>query len=293
MNGRDQHRAIIMMRALNTIATNLIVVFLSTCHNICINNNNNNSLVVGLALSSHTRRYAGSSSQTSIRHISPMETAKTADNLVYPNTFCPTEKLGQGLSPPIRPSLALRQSNHKDDDDDNNNNNNTNNRSTKTSLGDEERKPTQKSKSIQFLRMYMSSFVHGANTVHSSFLDIFWKYSIVQSLLVTLPFGLLLWLSRLYVPSVGQQVYDVFYYPLYSLWIASARIAHILHWPLERVLWITSRLPVLVITAVEYLPSVLAVPMVQAILVVNDAVTRVAVRFTPKNNNFSPSCRRF
>jgi hypothetical protein len=276
IHGRDQHRfrSIVIVMLLNRVATNLIVVVvvLATCHS-CIDYNIN--FVDCLVMTSYTQQYTRNRSLKSTRHTLSAKTTQFCDHNINCSCIRSTGNFGQRLSPIARKSLALWQK-HRDDGDE-----------MKDSLLIRSKIPmTKKSKNILFLQGTMSSFAHGAKTVHSQYLDIFWKYTIVQSLLVTLPLGLLLWASRVYAPSLGQQLYSVFYYPLYSLWMASSMVARILHWPLEGGKWIISRMPVLLVTVVESLPNSLAVPLVQAILIVNDSVKRVAVRLTENNNIF-------
>ncbi|KAG7348001.1 hypothetical protein IV203_016706 [Nitzschia inconspicua] len=132
-----------------------------------------------------------------------------------------------------------------------------------------------------YIRDNVSNFSYGVDFVNSQYLFILWKYSIVRSITFTLPFGLLLWGTRFYAaPHLAQNMYALLYYPLYSLWAGSSIVARILQMPLEVSRWILSMFPALLLTSVEYLPNVLAVPMVQAVLAVRDILMWIAVAFT-------------
>ncbi|KAG7368672.1 hypothetical protein IV203_031415 [Nitzschia inconspicua] len=142
----------------------------------------------------------------------------------------------------------------------------------------DDKKPPDKQ---SYIRDNVSNFSYGVDVVNSQYLFILWKYSIVRSITFTLPFGLLLWGTRFYAaPNVAQNMYALLYYPLYSLWAGSSIVASILQMPLEVSRWILSMFPALLLTSVQYLPNVLAVPMVQAVLTVRDTLMWIAVAFT-------------
>lgn len=126
-----------------------------------------------------------------------------------------------------------------------------------------------------------SDFAYGIQFVHSQYLNILWKYSIVQSIAVTLPFALLLWGAHFYAsPHTAQNIHDLLYYPLYSMWVVSSSVAEILHLPLEAFKGILASLPMLLLTTVEHLPNFLAIPLVKIILAVQETVARLMVAFT-------------
>jgi hypothetical protein len=141
--------------------------------------------------------------------------------------------------------------------------------------GNMEQDSTRNTATIQKMAVFqqsLSNVMYGANFVHSQYLHILWKYSIVQSLAFTMTFGIVLWGSRFYDPSVGLSVYNMIHSPLFLAWTFSSGVASILQLPLETMKRLISSTPALLISVMGHLPNFLAVPLVQTILGVRDSV---------------------
>jgi hypothetical protein len=174
--------------------------------------------------------------------------------------------------PPLsRTSVVLSQSQENLDDDD----------SSQKSSSNKKQAEIHRPLKQGFIKTTLSDFAYGVKVVNSQYLDILWRYSIKQSIAITLPFGLLLWGTRLYAgASVARNFYDLLYYPLYSIWALSSGVASVLQLPLEVFKDVLSSIPALVWTAVENLPNTMAIPLVQGILTVRDTWTLVTVTVT-------------
>ena len=118
----------------------------------------------------------------------------------------------------------------------------------------------------------LSNFLYGANYVHSRYLSILWKYSIVRSSTVTVPIAIGLWMNYggLYEPLVGA---------LRFVLAISSLVARFLQLPLEfaqsLVLSIWNISPQTISTAIGYLPNAAAIPFVQLLLAVRPTVMSV------------------
>jgi hypothetical protein len=116
----------------------------------------------------------------------------------------------------------------------------------------------------------LSDFLYGANFVHSQYLSILWRYSIVKTFAVTLPIGIALWMYQEY------GLYNALFRLLRSILAVSSAAARLLQLPLEFAqvlvlnIWNTS--PEALAKALGILPNVLMIPMVQLLLVVRSAV---------------------
>ena len=146
----------------------------------------------------------------------------------------------------------------------------------------------QSSSTIEDLKSngVISDFLYGIQYVNSQYLALLWKYSIVQSFAVTIPFAIILWTTYMMSsPSstVYSTVYNVLYYPLYYIWSISSSVASILQLPLDCMKYIVESFPTILITLVEYLPNYIAVHIVQTILSVQDMISSITFS---ANRNF-------
>ena len=109
---------------------------------------------------------------------------------------------------------------------------------------------------------FLSDFLYGANYVHSQYLSILWRYSILKSFTVTVPIGIALWMN--------QDLYNSFFGVLRSILAISSVAARLLQLPLEFAQslllngWNVS--PEAFAAAINFLPNAAAIPLVQLIL---------------------------
>jgi len=119
----------------------------------------------------------------------------------------------------------------------------------------------------------LSDFLYGANYVHSRYLSILWRYSILRSFAVTLPIGIVLWMNQEY------GLYDSLFRVLRSVLAISSVTARLLQLPLEFAqslllnIWNVS--PEALAAAIDFLPNAAAIPLVQLSLSVRATVTSV------------------
>lgn len=117
----------------------------------------------------------------------------------------------------------------------------------------------------------LSDFLYGANYVNSHYLSIVWKYSIVRSFALTLPIGIALWIDQSY------GIYDSLFRILRSGLAISSAAARLLQLPLEftqsLVLQIWNISPEAMATAIDFLPSAVAITVVRLALSVRTVVT--------------------
>jgi hypothetical protein len=122
----------------------------------------------------------------------------------------------------------------------------------------------------------LSDFLYGANYVHSQYLSILWRYSILRSFAVTLPIGIVLWWMN---QEHGLVLYDSLFRVLRSFLTISSLAARLLQLPLEfaqsLVLSIWNVSPEALVAAIDFLPNAAAIPLVQLLLSVRAAVTSV------------------
>ena len=122
----------------------------------------------------------------------------------------------------------------------------------------------------------LSDFLYGANYVHSQYLSILWRYSILRSFAVTLPIGIVLWWVN---QANGLVLYDSLFRVLRSFLTISSVAARLLQLPLEfaqsLVLSIWNVSPEAMVAAIDFLPNAAAIPVVQLLLSVRAAVTSV------------------
>ena len=120
----------------------------------------------------------------------------------------------------------------------------------------------------------LSDFLYGANYVHSQYLSILWRYSILRSFAVTLPIGIVLWWMN---QANGLVLYDSLFRVLRSFLTISSAAARLLQLPLEfaqsLVLSIWNVSPEAIVAAIDFLPNAAAIPVVQLLLSVRAAVT--------------------
>jgi hypothetical protein len=123
---------------------------------------------------------------------------------------------------------------------------------------------------------WIREFIYGAEYVHTQYLPILWKYSIVQSFAITLPFVVLLWTSHLYSSSVGSVVYSFIFRILHTMLALSSGVARLLQLPLTLIKWtLLTALPGVVIPFLQYLPNVVVVPLVNTVLYLKDTISIV------------------
>ena len=119
----------------------------------------------------------------------------------------------------------------------------------------------------------ISDFLYGANYVHSQYLSILWRYSIVRSFAVTLPIGIAVCFDEKY------GLCDALFRGLRSVFVVSAAAARLLQLPLEVAqslllnIWNVS--PEAMTTAIDFLPNAAAIPAVRLALSVRAAVTTI------------------
>lgn len=140
-------------------------------------------------------------------------------------------------------------------------------------------KPAGRSK-LRTAFSWTEDFLFGVNYVHSRYLSILWRYSIVQSLAITLPFAILLWASQLYSATLASQSYTILYRILYSILEVSLWVARLLQLPLEFMKWTLTSMPTILISLLEYLPNFMAIRLVKALLFVQDRIASTTVVFT-------------
>lgn len=110
----------------------------------------------------------------------------------------------------------------------------------------------------------ISDFLYGANYVHSQYLSILWRYSILWSFAVTLPIGIALWMDQ------QHGLYNSLFRFLRYVLAMSSVAARFLQLPLEFaqsvVLSIWNISPETWAAAIDFLPNALAIPFVQLLL---------------------------
>jgi len=116
----------------------------------------------------------------------------------------------------------------------------------------------------------VNDFLYGANYVHSQYLSILWRYSIVKTFKITVPIAIALWMNHGF--------YDFFFGISRSVLYLSSIAASVLQLPLvlaqQFVLsgWNVS--PEALASAIMFLPNFLAIPLVELLL-----WTRASVMF--------------
>jgi hypothetical protein len=123
---------------------------------------------------------------------------------------------------------------------------------------------------------WIREFLYGAEYVHSRYLSLLWRYSIVKSLAITVPLAVLLWGSHFYSTTFGAAVYTFVFRILHAILSVSSGVARLLHLPLAFMKWTLTAVPGMIIAFLEYLPNFVAVHLVKALLFAKDTISTAA-----------------
>jgi len=113
----------------------------------------------------------------------------------------------------------------------------------------------------------VKDLTYGASYVNDRFLELFWEYNVSRLFLpFLLPLTIILVGSRVVSADIGSITFDVVKSICTSMFLVSGIVGGILQLPFDAMRWFLSWTPALVVPLLSYLPSNLAMKLVQIVL---------------------------